>query len=127
MLEPILARQSVYWLALQAYCCYSITYRVESHNTSSYFVCTHERHTVPFLNILCTIIHLVIVRLEVSDPIAILVVAVRSVGAPNNDKVNALFSPPLNGRPGSYYQYFIEINSSVCDAVFAIGLGVFRV
>ena len=31
----------VYWLASQAYCYHSVTYNVESHNTSSYFVCTY--------------------------------------------------------------------------------------
>ena len=53
---------------MQEYCCYSVTYRVESHNTFSYFICTYEDHTVPSLSILSTMIHLVIVRLEVSHP-----------------------------------------------------------
>ena len=51
----------VYWLALQAYCCYSVTYRVESHNTSSYFVCTYESHTIPSQCLLSTIVDLIII------------------------------------------------------------------
>ena len=48
-----------------------------------------------------------------------MVVAFRWVDAPNHDEVNAPFSQALS--------CFIQINSSVCDAVFAIVFGAFRV
>ena len=48
--------------------------------------------------------------------IAILVVAVRWVGAPNHDEVN----PPLFHRHWMAGSCSIQTNSSVCDGVFAI-------
>ena len=57
--------------------------------------------------------------------IAVQVVTVRWVGAPNHDEVNAPF------RPFRWWwmagHCFVQINSRVCVAVFAIVLGVFRV